>query len=1156
MLESIVSRSEEDAAQVHAAVGLHAARLAIALRPATSPKATESEATIGTVASPDPVDVAVEAPARRRRWGGWLAGAAAALLVVAVSIWWHRRPPPAPIAPAVTEPAPDAERDQPPTLAPPAPRTVAVDVPTLTVLPAQAPKHPIALWALGLLAALVAVVLGRRLREDFAPSPPRQFPAEPADPLVPIPPPSRDPLLLDEADQNTLTWGAGQHQSDEPTPLLDAEATVRATTENAGIPALRFRHSRYDRGFWLWLDVTSHDPDLRRLADEIQQTLGRAGLPVERAWFDGVPDQLYDEQERPIHKSEVEARRRGVRVAIFTDGAQLADRARHPVHEVDTLNLLRDLADWERLLFVDFSAEARGTSGQARGPLPRLWTRLHKEGHRGADIPVVAPASAVAALCGGAREQEVASLLIDDLELWEAYCAVSPWPLAEQVAYGIRERLHLRVASWWIAAVRSRAGGADPLSFDGIERASLLRWLEASRGYGGPDPEGALVHREAPIGVVLGLLRGVLAEVEEAAARREGASWEGSTKRAHLEVDRLVLDLWDQPSTAAERLRALYPSWLGERIRRELAPCTDARRTLDADVNGTAFHLPWHRRQVDDTTWKWLVDMGFGADAGVTVKSELDPPSRRYAAIGLAAGVAIAALGLGAAKEIAAREVARATGCPPLPAARSGESAGRNWEEVREIGDGTCGVIAFSRTAEFRVDVSGGRVLRHDDLESRPCEEVGSPPTRMRRLRCTSSGKLARSPGSRPSRVLLNEDSIDTAARSFAQALLDSGTADVVLIAPLDRIDFAVLPSDERVGDGTVQFIILDRSMDSWSTMQAALSFAGEKPASEVWRRATRLKWAGRFIVTGLLHESPPDLLALDLSDPSPPPPDLATPHDMRRPRRDLAHEIPPPPPEPRDLSEPNLPDLSHAPDLSRAPDLMPPPPCAAQVAMEWSTVRSDDYTIGSGAEDTKNEADDDEKPPWIVRLPGFQIGTYEVTNYQYKACNPDHAQDDDRPVAKVDWNEARAFCASIGAQLPSEWQWEAAARGKDKRRYPWGSVYSESMNVIRVGKEHTYPVHDRTDDIGPFGTRHQGGNVLEWTDTCYQETVYKDLAPGPRSPPPNSDEKCGRRVVRGGSFWSFPRNLRAASRNWLEPEDRNDDLGFRCARSIPRQPG
>jgi formylglycine-generating enzyme required for sulfatase activity len=225
-------------------------------------------------------------------------------------------------------------------------------------------------------------------------------------------------------------------------------------------------------------------------------------------------------------------------------------------------------------------------------------------------------------------------------------------------------------------------------------------------------------------------------------------------------------------------------------------------------------------------------------------------------------------------------------------------------------------------------------------------------------------------------------------------------------------------------------------------------------------------------------------------------------------------------------------------------------------------------FTMGS----TENA---DEKPVHQVYLDEYYIDKYEVTNRQYrKFCDatrrtypsdpdflgmPDYfASRPDHPVVNVSWNDAAAYCTWAGKRLPTEAEWEKAARGTDSRKYPWGNSEptGQRCNLADRNTDYSWSTQDddgyaRTAPAGsypagasPYGCLDMAGNVWEWCDDWYGENYYASSA----SNNPTGPSSGSRRVLRGGSWNYGARYLRCSYRYWFEPSYRNYGLGFRCA--------
>lgn len=206
----------------------------------------------------------------------------------------------------------------------------------------------------------------------------------------------------------------------------------------------------------------------------------------------------------------------------------------------------------------------------------------------------------------------------------------------------------------------------------------------------------------------------------------------------------------------------------------------------------------------------------------------------------------------------------------------------------------------------------------------------------------------------------------------------------------------------------------------------------------------------------------------------------------------------------------------------------------------------------------------DSEKPQQSIYLDGYWIYKYEVTVAQYrKFCKatggampdpPSIGWRDDRPVTGVTWQDAADYAKWAGASLPTEAQWEKAARGTDGRIYPWGSSWDASRCANSVKRELDGPsaVGRYPKGVSPYGCYDMAGNAMEWCADWYDEdeTYY---ATAPASNPKGPLEGTSR-VLRGGS-WDYysasPLVFRCAARGGADPDkgDLSGSQGFRCAK-------
>lgn len=213
----------------------------------------------------------------------------------------------------------------------------------------------------------------------------------------------------------------------------------------------------------------------------------------------------------------------------------------------------------------------------------------------------------------------------------------------------------------------------------------------------------------------------------------------------------------------------------------------------------------------------------------------------------------------------------------------------------------------------------------------------------------------------------------------------------------------------------------------------------------------------------------------------------------------------------------------------------------------------------------------DDERPPHEVSLGPYFIDATEVTVGAFLECvrsgpcrppgphcpgpgadRPTH------PVACVDWSQAQSYCAWVGKRLPTEAEWEKAARGTDQRAYPWGEETptcarasfndrGEEAGAARgCGRGASWPVGSFPSGASPYGALDMAGNVWEWVADRWAPDYY---AQSPRTDPAGP-QTGDMHVRRGGSWRSLEIYLPSAVRGRMDPAERNEIVGFRCAKS------
>ena len=206
-----------------------------------------------------------------------------------------------------------------------------------------------------------------------------------------------------------------------------------------------------------------------------------------------------------------------------------------------------------------------------------------------------------------------------------------------------------------------------------------------------------------------------------------------------------------------------------------------------------------------------------------------------------------------------------------------------------------------------------------------------------------------------------------------------------------------------------------------------------------------------------------------------------------------------------------------------------------------------------------------DDRPAHAVRLAAYWMDATEVTHVAYREFveatghrAPYHWPDGkcpqrlaDYPIYNVDWGDASAYCRWQGKRLPTEAEWERAARGGEEGgRYPWGDGKPDSEKArfstqLGPGPVGQYPANG-------FGLRDMAGGQAEWCQDWFDRTYYADSPEKNPAGPPEGLYK----IVRGGAWSDGPNRVTVHFRNWVRPTQRTPNLGFRCVRDASHPSG
>jgi len=235
-----------------------------------------------------------------------------------------------------------------------------------------------------------------------------------------------------------------------------------------------------------------------------------------------------------------------------------------------------------------------------------------------------------------------------------------------------------------------------------------------------------------------------------------------------------------------------------------------------------------------------------------------------------------------------------------------------------------------------------------------------------------------------------------------------------------------------------------------------------------------------------------------------------------------------------------------------------PPPPKVRAMGKDQAEmvfIEAGEFTMGVG------RGDPAEGPAHSVYLDAYWIDRYEVTNAQYMKFMEEtrHAppsswgspklNEADQPVVGVSWEDAAAYAKWAGKRLPTEAEWEKAARGGGRlgetQVYPWGSRWDEKKaNTAEALAGRTLGARTLPEGASPFGVFHMAGNAAEWVADWYDPEYYaKSPKENPKGP-----EQGKWKVVRGGGWWCKSDHCQVTDRRKEAPTTRTSSIGFRCA--------
>ncbi len=564
--------------------------------------------------------------------------------------------------------------------------------------------------------------------------------------------------------------------------------------------------------------------------------------------------------------------------------------------------------------------------------------------------------------------------------------------------------------------------------------------------------------------------------------------------RQHLQMEYSLVLLWRQPGTA---IRELYTLFHQERLQAIIRQQLKRLAPLD---RGTEQHiqLPWRWEERSAVERVMLQKMGFGGDMP---KETLRRPGRLWLGLGACLGLMVGSW------VVAYRSAVTPPAGPPIIEHGAGrpESA---WEHVDSVAEDRWHVAMVTPKRIAVQDAPpAARVKVEWQPQKQPCVEGLSDGSEL--WRCGYGEAPLRLPEPiRHSLVVLVATPQTPAVETLAADLLSGGSANVVLVDPH-------WPDHRRELLGPQRQLNADQQLLVITTGPATGELVNTFPAGGHGALLQTDDWTQ--LIEGLKYEG------------------LRSTAD----------------------TWPGLKVIAGHPDqcwLRGIGGCLPQEEPADENGMVF--VRLCPGTFAMGSPENEKGRSSNEGPIHEVKINEFWLGKYEVTQAQFQRFSKHHAfkkGEGDLPVANVTWSDAKDFCEHYGYRLPTEAEWEYAARAGTRTRYSFGddegklgeyAWYSENSG----GRPH--PVGTRQPN--PWGMHDMYGNVWEWVQDCR----HKDYDGAPADGSAWEADKCWQRVLRGGAFIYFGTEfLRSALRITETPVYRNDFVGFRCARGPRRQP-
>ena len=942
---------------------------------------------------------------------------------------------------------------------------------------------PLSLIGLSLLTGILALILlyshKKRFPElDFGSRGYRGFSWRPL--------PSTDSIpLISSQDRLSAVWQIERYLADESRTKLQLERTVYATAQAGGVIQPRFELMYRERSVWFWLDRRLQSTIANDAVVELLATLSRAGIETSQAYFSDVPNKVTTLSGNHIQPINEERFGRDAIVAVFCDGEGLERQLSHPLYSEQIDALLRSLCLWPRLCFVDCSLNANR--------LPKLLKNYPLN---------IIKLDQLSKWLGSLSEikfskSEHNTMIYSDLWAWSATLALSDEKITAEVAHSINADLGFGASRWQVE--HALADAVD-------NRYILINRLLRS----GPLTENHRISQHSLAFRALNWWLSYYKNADQIQVDNENPllPWTDSLAQQRWQIERLLIDLYINPDQSTKKLFDLANSdrQLAKEIRQKLAAFR-ATDDHDADISSDSYVvMTWYFKHLSYETRHRLIQLGFVFPVSKSLSDK--PLTTKVLLLSL---VTLGTVSLFMALYQFTSSVEPFIRCIPQfcdhPAI-----AEQTIRHVERNFDGTYSITLGSARGPLTElpSVAAGSTITVNWRWQRAASIHRFEDADLEILHAGTLAQPIRGCGAewpRRSLVIISAALDTEGARQLAIRLLDKGSADQVIIGT-DWVNYIseYLGKSSKLNNETQILLIVSsyNSSNDWEKMMKA--FSGPWAIAEV---SSFKRLASAFSTEKLEAPGAELIHVADL------------PLKMKLNKGDVF--------------------------IFRGPKRV----SDSKTGINWIQVCPGTFTMG---------ADEDR----TVLLSPFEIAETETTEMQYEFIFSPHTIEffnsslDGMDVAKKDgknlinesermplqairWEKALNTCQRAGGDLPTEAQWEYAARGGSRTAWSFGNQH-EFLQYYAWFSENasnkTQPVALKR--ANPLGLYDVHGNVGEWTKALNIDSNGLFIDPQGTS--------HGRvSAMRGGSFHEKAERTTSAQRFLVNPI--GGMHGFRCVR-------